>query len=55
MVVFFNAVWCPPCRMIKTDFMELAQTHKHEEVVFLEVNIDKSRVSTMFYTHLANS
>eukprot|EP00210_Caulerpa_lentillifera_P007199 g6889.t1 len=42
-VVFFNAVWCPPCRMIKTDFWELAQFHKRDQIVFLEVNVDKAR------------
>lgn len=43
-VVFFNAVWCPPCRMIKSDFLELAHSHKRDQIVFLEVNVDKARV-----------
>jgi len=40
-VVFFNAVWCPPCRMINSEFLELATVYKGRDIVFMEVNADK--------------
>jgi thioredoxin 1 len=40
-VVDFTATWCPPCRMIKPIFEELAEQHKDDKsIAFVKVDVD---------------
>jgi len=40
-VVDFTATWCPPCRMIKPIFEELAEEHKdNKTIAFVKVDVD---------------
>jgi len=41
--VDFTASWCPPCKMIKPIFEELAETHKDlEGVKFVKIDVDEN-------------
>ena len=40
-VVYFTAVWCPPCKMISPIFEEMAKAKSSDENVFLKVDVDE--------------
>jgi len=48
--VDFTASWCPPCKMIKPIYEELAETHKDlEGVKFVKIDVDENEEVSQEY------
>jgi thioredoxin 1 len=49
--VDFTASWCPPCKMIKPIYEELAETHKDKTTVkFVKIDVDENEEVSQTYS-----
>jgi thioredoxin 1 len=49
--VDFTATWCPPCKMIKPIYEELAEQHKdNEKVKFVKIDVDENNAISSRYS-----